>query len=115
MNLKPIQIYDTTLRDGTQGEGVSFSLHDKLQISQRLDEIGVDYVEGGYPLGGSIRISGAKNAALPLMAATILAPGTHVLHNVPDLRDTRTMLALLESFGVTWERRQDDDALLIHS
>src|SRR4029450_11230644 len=47
--MKTIQIYDTTLRDGTQGEGVSLSVQDKLQITQRLDEIGVDYVEGGYP------------------------------------------------------------------
>ena len=61
-------------------------------------------IEGGYPLNGEIAISGAKNAALPLMAATILASGPHVLHNVPDLRDTRTMLALLESFGITWKR-----------
>ena len=50
MTVKTIQIYDTTLRDGTQGEGVSLSLEDKLQIAQRLDEIGVDYIEGGYPL-----------------------------------------------------------------
>ena len=50
MTTKTIQIYDTTLRDGTQGEGVSLSLEDKLQIAQRLDEIGVDYIEGGYPL-----------------------------------------------------------------
>jgi UDP-N-acetylglucosamine 1-carboxyvinyltransferase len=70
-------------------------------------------IEGGHPLTGSIRISGAKNAALPLMAATILAPGQHVLHNVPDLRDTRTMLILLESFGITWQRRAGDQALLI--
>ena len=48
--MKNIQIYDTTLRDGSQGEGVSFSLLDKLQITQRLDKAGVDYVEGGYPL-----------------------------------------------------------------
>ena len=48
--MRTIQIYDTTLRDGTQGEGVSLSLEDKLQITQRLDEIGVDYIEGGYPL-----------------------------------------------------------------
>jgi len=61
-------------------------------------------IEGGYPLHGEIRISGAKNAALPLMAATLLSPGWHVLHNVPDLRDTRTMLALLETLGVVWER-----------
>ncbi|MEX2288546.1 MAG: citramalate synthase, partial [Planctomycetaceae bacterium] len=45
-----IQIYDTTLRDGSQGEGVNFSLEDKLMITSRLDELGFDYVEGGYPL-----------------------------------------------------------------
>jgi 2-isopropylmalate synthase len=45
-----IQIYDTTLRDGSQGEGVSFSLEDKLLVTRRLDELGFDYVEGGYPL-----------------------------------------------------------------
>lgn len=48
--MRAIQIYDTTLRDGTQGEGVSLSLQDKLQITRRLDEIGIDYIEGGYPL-----------------------------------------------------------------
>jgi 2-isopropylmalate synthase len=45
-----IQIYDTTLRDGSQGEGVNFSLQDKLAITQKLDELGFDYIEGGYPL-----------------------------------------------------------------
>ena len=45
-----IQIYDTTLRDGSQGEGVNFSLQDKLLITQKLDELGFDFVEGGYPL-----------------------------------------------------------------
>jgi len=45
-----IHIYDTTLRDGSQGEGVNFSLQDKLLITRRLDELGVDYIEGGYPL-----------------------------------------------------------------
>ena len=50
MTSKPIQIYDTTLRDGSQGEGVSFSLNDKVQIAIRLSEIGIDFVEGGYPL-----------------------------------------------------------------
>ena len=53
-------------------------------------------IEGGSPLYGEVPISGAKNAALPLLAATLLAPGEHVLENVPDLRDTRTMLGLLE-------------------
>lgn len=46
----PIAIYDTTLRDGSQGEGVSFSLQDKLNIAVRLAEIGIEFVEGGYPL-----------------------------------------------------------------
>ena len=47
---RSIAIYDTTLRDGTQGEGVSFSLQDKLNICQRLAEMGIDFIEGGYPL-----------------------------------------------------------------
>ncbi len=45
-----ILIYDTTLRDGSQGEGVNFSLYDKLLITARLDDAGFDYIEGGYPL-----------------------------------------------------------------
>lgn len=45
-----IQLYDTTLRDGSQGEGVNFSLQDKLLIATKLDELGFDYIEGGYPL-----------------------------------------------------------------
>ena len=44
-----IQTFDTTLRDGTQGEAVSFSVDDKLVIAQKLDELGIDYVEGGWP------------------------------------------------------------------
>ncbi|HZZ20810.1 MAG TPA: citramalate synthase [Opitutaceae bacterium] len=44
-----IRIYDTTLRDGTQGEGISFSVADKLMIVERLDQFGVDYIEGGFP------------------------------------------------------------------
>src|SRR5262245_41689962 len=45
-----ISIYDTTLRDGSQGEGVNFSLQDKLLITGQLDLLGIEYVEGGYPL-----------------------------------------------------------------
>ncbi|WP_245527643.1 citramalate synthase [Chloroherpeton thalassium] len=44
-----IEFFDTTLRDGTQGEGVSLSVQDKLFIAQRLDEFGMDYIEGGWP------------------------------------------------------------------
>ncbi|MDA8234995.1 MAG: citramalate synthase [Clostridia bacterium] len=44
-----VKLYDTTLRDGTQGEGISFSVEDKLKITKRLDQIGIHYVEGGWP------------------------------------------------------------------
>ena len=49
MARKKIEIYDTTLRDGNQGEGVNLSLGDKLDITQELDLVGVDFVEGGWP------------------------------------------------------------------
>ena len=74
--MKSIQIYDTTLRDGTQGEGISLSLQDKLQIAQRLDEIGVDYIEGGYPLSNEKDVQFFKRAAeLDLQHAKICAFG----------------------------------------
>jgi 2-isopropylmalate synthase len=44
-----VQLYDTTLRDGTQEEGISFSVEDKLKICQKLDELGIDFIEGGWP------------------------------------------------------------------
>ena len=46
--MEKIKLYDTTLRDGMQAEGVSFSLEDKLAVTQRLDTLGLDYIEGGY-------------------------------------------------------------------
>ena len=56
-------------------------------------------IRGGRPLQGRVDISGAKNAALPVMAATLLAPGVHTLRNVPLLSDTRTMARVLEVLG----------------
>ena len=56
-------------------------------------------IKGGRPLSGTVRVGGMKNAALPMMAATILAPGVHVLNNIPDLRDVTTMSHLLRIFG----------------
>ena len=47
--MKKIYLYDTTLRDGAQTEGISYSLEDKLNITQKLDDLGIDYVEGGWP------------------------------------------------------------------
>ena len=44
-----IQLYDTTLRDGAQREGISFSVVDKLKIARKLDELGVHFIEGGWP------------------------------------------------------------------
>jgi UDP-N-acetylglucosamine 1-carboxyvinyltransferase len=56
-------------------------------------------ITGGRALEGTVRISGAKNAALPVMAATLLAPGVHRLRNVPRLRDTHTFARVLELLG----------------
>lgn len=47
--MRKIKIYDTTLRDGMQAEGISFSVEDKLLIARKLDDFGIDYIEGGYP------------------------------------------------------------------
>jgi len=68
---------------------------------------------GGRPLKGTVEISGAKNAALPLMAATLLAPGKFELENAPDLQDVRTMAKLLRLLGaqVEWA----DHRLIIDS
>src|SRR3954464_13424145 len=49
MSKERLYIFDTTLRDGAQAQGVTFSLEDKLLIARTLDGLGVDYVEGGYP------------------------------------------------------------------
>ena len=49
MNKEKIYIFDTTLRDGAQTQGVDFSIDDKQKISESLDFLGVDYIEGGWP------------------------------------------------------------------
>lgn len=56
-------------------------------------------IEGGKPLSGTIRIHGAKNAALPILAASLMAEGTHVLENIPDLLDIHVMLDILRALG----------------
>ena len=56
-------------------------------------------IHGGFPLNGYVKVSGAKNAVLPIMTATIIAPGSYKIKRVPDLRDTRTMISLLEIIG----------------
>src|SRR5262245_42501805 len=71
-----IHIYDTTLRDGSQGEGVNFSLQDKLLITRKLDELGVDFIEGGYPLSNPKDEEYFREAnRLPLRHAKVVAFG----------------------------------------
>src|SRR4051794_30477269 len=86
-----IEIYDTTLRDGTQGEGFNLSLQDKLLITQKLDDLGVDYVEGGFPG------SNPKDAAF-----------------FRDVRELKLKHAKVAAFGMTRRRgiEAKDDELL---
>jgi len=72
-----IKLYDTTLRDGMQAEGVSFSLEDKLAIAKRLDKLGLDYIEGGYAASNPKEMQFFTEAAkLGLQNAAIAAFGT---------------------------------------
>ena len=72
-----VRLYDTTLRDGLGMEGLSLSVEDKLAIARRLDEIGVDYVEGGYP-GSNPKDAEffARMRAAPLRRARLVAFGS---------------------------------------
>lgn len=65
-------------------------------------------VRGGKRLNGTVRINGAKNAALPILAATVLATEPVILHDVPDLRDIHVMIAVLRSLGMTVEKAGRD-------
>ena len=56
-------------------------------------------INGGEKLSGEVFVSGSKNAVLPIMAATLIVPGTYKINNVPFLRDTQTMIKLLEIIG----------------
>ncbi len=108
--MRDIQIYDTTLRDGTQGEGVNLSLVDKLQITQRLDEIGVDYVEGGYPLSNEKDAEFfARARDLDLQHTKVAAFGMTRRKGI-QAKDDPGMIALVQSeaptctvVGKTWD------------
>src|ERR1043165_1776887 len=92
-----IHIYDTTLRDGSQGEGVNFSLQDKLLITRRLDELGVDIIEGGYPLSNPKDFEYFQEVAkLDLKHARVAAFGMTRRKGVQAAEDT-CMKALLDA------------------
>jgi 2-isopropylmalate synthase len=104
-----VKVYDTTLRDGTQGEGISFSVADKLLIAERLDQFGVDYIEGGYPGSNPRDISFFEEAkSLKLRHAKMAAFGS--TRRAGSKADADPQLrTLLESgmpvvtlFGKTW-------------
>jgi len=105
-----IRIYDTTLRDGSQGEGVNFSLQDKLLLTRRLDELGVDYIEGGYPLSNPKDFEYFREARkLSLRHARVAAFGMTRRKGVKPAEDT-CLKALLDSeaplvtiVGKTWD------------
>src|ERR1700726_3438896 len=105
-----IFIYDTTLRDGSQGEGVNFSLQDKLNITTRLDELGVDFIEGGYPLSNPKDFEYFREVRrLPLKHSRVAAFGMTRRKGVRPAEDT-CLKALLDSeapvitiVGKSWE------------
>jgi 2-isopropylmalate synthase len=63
--IREVEIYDTTFRDGTQGEGVSFSLQDKLNIAQRSPKSESTYIEGGYPLSNEKDVAFFEKDPIP--------------------------------------------------
>ena len=105
-----VQLYDTTLRDGSQGEGVNFSLQDKLLITKKLDEMGFDYIEGGYPLSNEKDFEYFQQVQkLELKHAKICAFGMTRRRGVTAAEDVG-MQALVDSnapvctvVGKTWD------------
>src|SRR2546427_2279514 len=102
--------FDTTLRDGTQGESISFSVEDKLIIAQKLDELGIDYIEGGWP-GSNPKDKEffARASELKLHHAKLTAFGATRFAKNP-VQEDRNVRALVEAgtpvasiFGKTWD------------
>jgi 2-isopropylmalate synthase len=108
--MKNIEIYDTTLRDGSQAEDIAFSVEDKLRITEKLDELGVHYIEGGWP-GSNPKDADyfKKVRKLPLSNAVVVAFGsTHRArhkveddHNIKSLIDSKA--SIITIYGKTWD------------
>ncbi len=110
-----VEFYDTTLRDGSQGEGISFSVEDKLRITQKLDELGMHYIEGGWPGSNPKDVEYFRRVKeLNLRNAKIVAFGSTRRADNPASRD-KNLKALLDSgvevvtiFGKTWDLHVKD-------
>jgi 2-isopropylmalate synthase len=103
-------VYDTTLRDGSQGEGVNFSVQDKLLLTKKLDDLGVDFIEGGYPLSNPKDEEYFRAARdLTLRKAKLVAFGMTRRKNAPAETDTglKALLAgetpVVTIVGKTWD------------
>ena len=82
-NKQSILLYDTTLRDGTQGEGISFSVTSKLRLTEKMDQFGIDYIEGGNPGSNPRDLAFFKEAkSLNLKHAKLTAFGSTRRANV---------------------------------
>ncbi len=109
-NAPTIQLYDTTLRDGTQGEGVNFSSGDKLRIARKLDELGIHYIEGGWPGSNPKDMDFFERAQteLQLKRAKIAAFGSTRKARTPVDQDAQVQMLLATNtevvtiFGKTW-------------
>ena len=104
-----IEIYDTTLRDGTQGEGINFSVADKLRIVEKLDTFGIHYIEGGWPGSNPRDIEFFDQASRrKLKQARLAAFGSTRRKNIPVERDEQVRLLLqaetpvVTIFGKSW-------------
>jgi 2-isopropylmalate synthase len=105
-----IDYYDTTLRDGSQAEGVSFTLEDKLRITEELDRLGIDYVEGGWPGSNDKDIEYFKQAKkLKLKNLKISAFGSTRYHKYKPAEDPN-LQAIIQAqtpvvciFGKSWD------------
>jgi 2-isopropylmalate synthase len=108
--MRKIELYDTTLRDGTQAEEIAFSVEDKLRITRKLDELGVNYIEGGWPASNPKDTEYFKKARkLRLQKARVVVFGsTHKPRVKP--REDVNLKSLVDSgadfaciFGKTWD------------
>ena len=69
-------------------------------------------IEGGTPLNGTVKMSGAKNAVLPILAATLLTQGRNIIKGVPKVRDVATMIKLLEDLGAKLESYSNEKIVI---